>query len=328
MRKAILAAVALGILVAAVTLVGCGKKLVEIPDTVAKVNGQEISAATYLDQLHRSSGQRVLQTMIEQQIIVQWAKDEGVPPTEEQVKSQIDALKRDGDYEERVKALGEEGLRQQAEVQQAVTNLAVKLYKIKDKELQEAYDMRRTNYVHGPRKRVALIIDSDKKRIDAAAKKIKAGQDFDEVASSSGVQNPFGPTGAIKTWIEPDQAGLPEDLSEAAKKTKTGKVSGVIKLTAPPGAPASYTQYAILKVIGQQPKADIKMKQVKNELANVAAVQKIQAESADFQKKLNARKKRAKVQVNIEQFKGIVGAVTNPPEPQATPQMAPRPTPR
>lgn len=323
MKNAACALLAVALVVGVIALAGCGAKVEGVPGTVATVNGTAITAEAYLSQLHRMAGRDILKNMIEQEIIVKWAEDEKVPATQEQINKAIEALKREGEYEDRVKAMGEDGLKRQLEVEQAVTNIAKKLYKIKDSDLQEMYTMRESAYVHGPRKRVALIIVDEKKKIEEAAKTIKEGGDFDEVGAEY-VNNPFGPPGPFKTWLDPDAVGLPPELGDAAKETKVGEVSKIFEIEDQNG---TRNQYGILKVVAEQGDADLKLKDVKLELEKMVAMQKIQTESADFQKRLNERKKKAEIQINASDLKGVAAGFKNPPAPPAPPP-APKPAPQ
>ena len=321
MRKAAFVVIVIAIIAA--VLSGCGgTKVPGVPDTVATVNGEKISAASYFEDLNRRLGQDVLTNMIEQQIIIQWAKDKDVPVTEKQIDKQIDALKRDGTYDDQVKTMGESGVKSEIEALQARINVAKKLYKPTDKDIDMIYSTMKDRYVHGPRKQAALIINPDKKKLEEAAKELKKGKDFDEVAGAY-TDRRFMMRGTIKVWVDEDKTnGLPPALVEAAKDTKDGETSKIFSI----GMPGQPTQHAILKVVQEQPKSDLKQKDVKDELENFAALQKAQSDP-DFQKQLNAQKKKAKIEVNIDQYKSIVQGFKNPPEPMPTmgmPQPAPQ----
>lgn len=305
MKKAAFVVVAFA--AAAIVVSGCSSKTPGIPNTVAKVNGQDITSSDYVQELSRRVGQDVLRNMIEQDIVVQWAEKEKVAPTQDQVKAQEDILKREGIYEDQVKAMGVDGLKAELESRQARMNLAKKFYKPSDKDLEQAYNMMKTRYVHGPRKQVGLILNPDKAQIDKAAQEISKGGNFEDVAGKY-TDRRFMMRGMIKFFVAEDQQGMPADLAKAAKDTKINGVSKpfTIKQT---GAPS---QYAMLKVLQEQPKADMKLNDVKDEIANEVAMQKAQMDP-DFQKKLNAQKKKAKIEVSIPEFKDIVQDFKNPP---------------
>ncbi len=307
--------------ISALLLGGCGRgvSVPGVPSTVAKVNGDNITASTYLDQLNRMAGKQVLRQMMEQAVLLQWAKSENVTPTEDQIKKQADVLKSDGSYDDQVKVLGKEGMQSQLAVQQAVINLAKKFYTFSDADLKAIYDQPtvRQRFVHGPRKRVAIIINSDQSKLEEAAKQAKSGKDFDEVANEYSTSR-SGMTGAIPLgWIDPNQPNLPNvpaplvaTLANATKETKVGDVSKVLMLSKP-GQPS---QFGLLKVLAEQPKENKNFQQAKDELTDMAALQKAQSDS-DFQTRLNDQKKDAKIEVNIPEFRDLVQSFKNPPPP-------------
>ena len=114
--------------------------------------------------------------------------------------------------------------------------------------------------------------------------------------------------GMIKFFVSDDQQGMPADLAKAAKSTKVDDVSKPFSIKQT-GAPS---QFAILKVLAEQPKADQKLKDVKDEVANTAAMQKAQMDPG-FQEKLNKQKKNAKLEIMVPEFKDIVQDFKNPP---------------
>ena len=173
MRKTAYVVLAALCVLIAVAMSGCGKKEVAgIPGTVATVNGERISGPNYVSQVTRDAGAKSLSGMIEQRIILQWAKDEKVEPTDKQVQEQIDAVKRSGMYDDQVKALGEDGIKEAIRVRQATMNLEEKSKPTPDKTLESLYNANKANYVHGPQKFVQIIVNADSSKIDEAAKKL------------------------------------------------------------------------------------------------------------------------------------------------------------
>jgi hypothetical protein len=315
--------VVIGLLVVVIAVAGCGTKVPGVPDPVAKVNGKAIPASTYLEQASRRFGQDLLRNMIEQSIVLQWAEEEKVPPTDEQINRQIDALKRDGAYDEQVKVLGEAGLKQEIAAMQARVNLARKDIEISKSDLQQTYDTMKQRYVHPPRKQVALIISSKQSDMKEAAKKAKSGEDFDKVAAEYSGQQYASFRGPMKFWLEENQPGMPPELAKATKETKLGEIGGPVKLAAPSGP----TQYVVLKVIQEQPRMNKALKDVKAEVEDAALFQKSQSDPG-FIEKLNERMKNAKIEVGISEFKNLAFAFKNPPEPPPVPMSAPQPAPK
>lgn len=324
MKKTAIWIAAVGV---AVILTGCGKScnVADVPDkTVATVNGQGIPSSKYLDMTSRRAGREVLTNLVEQQIVLDWAKDEGVSPTDKQIKQQIEVLKRDGVYDRQVKLLGEDTINSELMAMQARINVAKKVSKVTDQELESAYDMMKQRYVHGPRKYVALILNTDKKQVEDAAKAIKGGQSFDEAAAKYSDKRFSMGGGAIEIWVAEDQQNIPKELISAAKATKIGEVSKVFSL----GQPGQPTNYAILKVTQEQPKANLKLKDVKSEVEDAAALQKSQMDPK-FTEELNKRKKEAKISISIPYLKDVADSVNNPPEvAEGMPMPQPGPAPK
>lgn len=324
-----LAFVALLAIVAAIVLAGCGGPKVEgVPGTVATVNGTGISAEDYLGEMHRKMGQQALKTLIERQILLDWAKKDKVAPTDAQVDKYISVLKREMQYDQFVKTLGETGLRQELERRQALVNLSKKMSPVTDKEVKAQYDRMKMTYVHGPRKFVAVIIGMDKKSIEAAAKKVKGGADFDETAQEYSVSR-----APIKTWIDVERKELPAELVAVVKDTKVGAVSKVFAL----GQTGMPTNYGVLKVMKSEGKGDKSLDDVKGEVEDEVALQKTQpgmdptfSKAAEaFDKKFTDMKKNAKIQIDIPQYRGVIQDFKPAPMPMmyGGPQARPGPPP-
>ena len=239
-----------------------------------------------------------------------------VPVTDAQINAQINILKRDGMYEEQVKAVGEDGLKSMLRMRQAMINVQEKLSPASDSDLKTAYDKMKMNFVHGPRKVVSIIVNPDSSKIDEAASKLKAGGNIDEVGAEY-MTPQFGGNGPIKTAIDPDRPGLPKPLADVVKSTKVGGVSKPFALKQPNG-----TVYCVLEVTKELPKQDIKFAQAKDELVGMIALSKSQG--GEFQSLLEDRKKAANIQINVDSLKNVANAFKHPVE--APPMMggAPR----
>lgn len=319
---------AIGLAVAAAIVIGfvrCGRSA-GVPNPVATVNGVAIPSADFIKLTTLQAGRQVLQNQIEEEIILKWADDEKVAPTDEQVNRQIETLKRDGIFDDQVRLLGEDTARKEVKGTLARANLYKKFNKISDADLKQAYEMMKANYVHGPRKRIAIILNSDKSKVDEAAKAAGEGKDFDKLAADYGDSRFMSNGGAIRLWVVEDQPGLPNEIKDAAKSTKTGAVSSVFTV-APRGSP---TEYAVLKVLVDQPKSDVTFDQAKPEVEDYVAWQKSQPpyDTGTFLEKLNEQKKKADIKINMDQLYGTIASFKNPPAPMPPPPTQPGPAPK
>ncbi len=304
--------------VVAAALSGCGTKVPGVPRTVARVNGEPIHAVVYLDQVSRRFGEDVLRSLIEQRIIIQWAHEERVPPTRRQIQEQIERLKRDGNYEDQVRIMGEENLWSEIEAVQARINLASKLTKITEEELKEAYEAMKPRFVHGKRRQILVVLSTDAAKLEDALKELKEGGDFREIAAKYADRR-FSMGEPIRVWVDLDNPGaMPAPIVNAARETKVGQVSEVLSFGSQTGA----AQYAIFKVVQEQAKMNKLFKDAKEEVKTYVALQKSQSDPA-FLRKLNKRLRDAKIEVNMKQYKNLVYVLKTPVE--IPPMVSPGP---
>jgi foldase protein PrsA len=294
----------------ALVLAGCGgKQQAGVPATVATVDGKPIPGSVYYEYLNMAYGRQVLPMLVDQLILLNWAEKEGVSVTEAQIDKQVEILKRDGTYDDQVTSAGsEQAARDRYREFQARINLGEKLNKFTDAELRKIFDdpnMKR-RYTHSARKRVVVIVNTNSKKIDEAEKAVKNGMDF-EAAAVKYSDPQFVVNGPVKTFIEKGQG--PQGLQDAAEPLKVDEVSKPFAFTLSPFGKLT----GIIKVIGEQPKSDLKFDDVKDEIKGLAALQKTM--TPDFQKKLEEQKKKADIVIELPQYKFMVDQIKNPPPP-------------
>jgi len=301
----------------ALALAGCGKGT-GVPKTVATVDGKSISGTDYVELLNTKFSKQALAALVEQRVLIDWAEKEKVPVTDAQIDKQVEILKRDGAYDVQVRNYGsEQALRDSYRDTQARINLGEKLYKFTDGELMTLYSIpgMKRRYVHGPRKEVVGVVSANAKRIKDAEKAIADGMEF-EAAAMKYSDPMFVMAGPPMTFVEKGVGS--ETIQKAVEKLKVGEVSKPFSFAA--GQYGSL--HGILKVTAEQPKLNLKFPQVKGELKGLAALQKAAIEP-DFQKKLDERKKKADVVIELPQCKYLVDQIKNPPPPMGYQMMAP-----
>ncbi len=334
--KVIVSIILAAVLVAGIA--GCGGVQVEgVPSTVAEVNGKQIAAGDFLAETSRMAGAPVLQRLIETMIILDWAEDEGVAPTEEQIKARMDMLEREGMLEDREKMLGKDGLRRDIMREIAMANIAIASedIEINEDELKSNYEAQK-DYVYDRvgRKQLLMLVSMNKETIEDAKKRIDDGEDFEEVGEA--LPSDYGTTGMQKGMIL-DEYGdnmmaPPDEIVDAVKELEEGEVSEVIESGPPADMPEeqsqSYpTRYFMIKVVKKQPELSLKFEDVKDELEMQVAIRKANS-SPVFQEELAERKKEAEIKINIDSLKKVAADIKNPPPPMQNFQMPPQPAPQ
>ncbi|MBQ7525042.1 MAG: peptidyl-prolyl cis-trans isomerase [Abditibacteriota bacterium] len=288
---------------AAVVIAGCGGG--SVPSTVAVVNGEAISGKEYVDTMVRFYGKSTLQNLIDQKLTLQIAKEENVLPTDKQIQVQIDRLKDQGAYDDQVKLYGEEFIKSQLYAQQANMNLAKKYLKPTDEELKQTYEMAKTLFVHGPRQQISALINTDKAKLAEAKKKAVSGTSFDDL--SGDYQSPMFGTTPFKFSSENGeiQTPLSDDAKKVIKGLKKGDVSDPVNI-APEG---QQPQYAIFTVTKDIPAISKKLADVKDEVADIAAMQKAQYDQS-YREKIEKKKADAKIDIKLPDFKDVADQFT------------------
>lgn len=236
---------------------------------------------TYEDTLR----EMVLQTMIGSEVIYQQAEKEKVAPTDKQVQEQIDSfnesVKNDTEYKEELKKMGidESFLKFQFARDLANSNLQEKFEedtKIPEDDMKKYYEENKDSFytdtvtashillktrddngkeLSGDKKKEA------KKKAEEALAKVKAGEDFAEVAKKYSQDTSASAGGQLGTF---GRGKMVPEFEEAAFSMKPGEISDIVE-----------TQYGyhIIKVTDRVDKQET-YDDVKDQIKSILASEK------------------------------------------------------
>jgi hypothetical protein len=297
-------------------IAGCGGKQVkDVPKTVAEVNGKSISSSALLEETYRKAGKQILTSMIEREVLLQWAKDDGVPVEDKQVTSMIETSKRDGSYDQQVELLGEKLVKDEMTGIQARVNIVKKAGKVTDEQLKAAYQQVKTVFSHGPQKQIEAVVSPDKAKIEAIIADVAKGMTMQEAAYKNGAVMP-GTTGPRKMWMDTERKGESPEILDAMKSTAVNSLTKVLTLK----SPNMPSQYLVFKVLAERPKEDRTFDQAKGDIENMVCQQAFQMDP-DIQKQFNEKKKAAKISVTDPNLKDVMFTFQYPQE--QSPMMMP-----
>lgn len=192
----------------------------------------------------------VLETMIGSEVVYQQAKKDNILPTDEQVQEQIDSfnesIKDDEDYQAELKEMGinEEFLKYQFSRDLANSNVQAKFEdetKISTDEMKKYYEENKddyhTNTVTASHILLKTIDDegnelSDeekakaKKKAEEALAKVKAGEDFAEVAKEYSQDSTASNGGELGTF---GKGQMVSEFEDAAFAMKPGEISDIVE---------------------------------------------------------------------------------------------------
>ena len=186
-RKAVFGA----LLTAGVVLSGCSDQ----GEPVAYVNGGEISQSDYLSTLESSraggspAGLTALNNLVQQELLVQEAKKQGVAPTREELNAAYARIKDDPQNEESLRQMGltqDQVIRLYLAPSFSVARLVAKMAGVTEKDITDYFAAHKKEMRQPESVRARVLQAADRKKAEEALKLIpKSG--FETVARTFGV---------------------------------------------------------------------------------------------------------------------------------------------
>lgn len=291
------------LLFVAIAVVGCQDKSAavvngkaipeqEITDQLTKIKNQQPQAfkGAKGKQLQASFRTRILDALINAELVKQEAERRGFKASAAEVKVKMDQVRKFfGTKAKLDKALKGEGMTQ-AEYEQKVKDqiMSEKLVEkvtggltVGDAEIDDYYKKHKAEFKLPAQIQVRRLAAKTKAEAEKALEKINDGQDFGEVAKTDSIdmssKNNGGDLGMLP------RASIPAEALKEIDKLEIGEMSGVVKTSA---------GFEIYKLEGKQEAKQKSLDEVKAQLKEQLISSKKQAE---FQKLLDSLKKKAKI---------------------------------
>ncbi len=319
MKALRIAVAALVVVVLGIALVGCGNK-----NVAATVNGQDISneeLQTQLDQVKKrfpqffqgadaaqreiEFKQRLLDELINRELIAQAAKDRGINITDADVEKQIATIKKgfkdQAAFDAALKNAGidpaglNEQIRTQLVTQKLVEQLSKDVAKPTQAEIKAYYDTHKSEFGQTAAKRASHILVKDKAAADKLLAELKGGADFEKLAKANSIDTVSAQKGGDLDW--PTTPYVPE-FQAALDKLKVGQLSAVVK---------TQFGYHIIKVTDER-KAKL---QPVSDVSNQITQKIVEQKRADlYQKLLDDLRKKAKIDIFVKDLATKVNGST------------------
>jgi len=264
-------------------------------------SGRKLSAAD-LPRLQ----QRVLESLIDREILYQEGRKKGFRAEEAEVNDQIASLKKkystETEYQAALKRVGlnEGSLRKEIEKGLVVKAFLIKEFKkkitISDEETKAFYDANPRSFTRPEQVRASHILvkvgqgateaqrAEAQKKIEEIRQRIKKGEDFASLAREYS-DCPSKVKGGDLSYFARGQMVKP--FEDAAFSLKVGQVSGVVE---------TRFGYHLIKVTDRRPELKLPYEKVKEKVRNYLASRKM---TKEVQAYVNGLKKHAKVERNL-----------------------------
>lgn len=252
-----------------ILLVGCG----ESSDYVAKVDGEKILQTELDDALREQYGTEVLETLITNKIVELEAKKVGVSVSEDSIQEEYKELADSyGGEESLQEALEANGLTEQSvkdniRIYQLTKNVIAEDIDISDEEVAQYFENNKDSYGQKEEIVASHILLEDEATAKDVLAKIKAGEDFKELAKTYSIDSSTNEDGGEIGYISRGQ--MDEKFEEAAFSLEKGSVSDIVQTS---------EGYHIIKVTEKVPAEEAVFEDVKDEVYETVLEDRINEE--------------------------------------------------
>lgn len=308
------------LLVVAAGLSGCGRK------GIVNVNGQKVQKSDFYARLEnvpvqtkqgaRMAGDYVIEQIINEELIKQFAKEKGVEPTKEQIDKKIAFLGKQtqGGMAMLLRQSGmtKEELQRKVTVEQSLINVIAKGITVSNVEAKKAYDQALT-VKNSPFKRpdqvmISIIATKTKDKIDKAYQELKKGTPFGTVASTQSEHPTKVQQGKVGAPLSRGIKGIPANILNAAFGQNVGDYTAPIK---------DVNEWIIVKTDVKRPARVTPYDEVRDAIKEQIALAKGN-QKGGYKDDLQKYIKDAKITVNAERYKKIpenIKKIAAAPEP-------------
>ncbi len=211
-----------------IVIAGCDEK------PVAVVNGDRITEKEFVDKLKEAFGERVLQVMIDQQIIEDAFEKAGLVLSEQEIAARIEEIQREigapspQAFQDALAARGMtlEKLREDLELSTKVTMLATKDVVVTEEQLKQFYEENKGRYDKPLRVKISEIVTPGQQQAEQALAALrKEGASFAAVAGQFSVSPATRQYGGQRPITPIDQI-FPMELREVVSDAEEGEILG------------------------------------------------------------------------------------------------------
>ena len=212
-----------------IVVAGCDQK------PVAVVNGDRITEKEFVDKLKETTGERILQQMIDRQIVEDAFQKAGLKLSEQDIAASIQEMQSRAPspaaFEEYLIARGVtlEDLREDLQLQMKVNMLATKDVVVTEEQLEKFYEEHKERYDKPLRVKISEIVTPDKQQAEQALAALgKEGASFAAVAEQFSVSPATRQYGGQRP-VTPIDELFPMELRDVVSGAQEGELIGPIE---------------------------------------------------------------------------------------------------
>lgn len=272
-------------------------------DIMAIVNGQDINRRDLERACVERHGEEVLESLVNKHLIMHHCKKRGITITHQDIEDEVNRMAKRFKLgrEQWLELLKNERGVGEVEYKRDILWPTIALRRLAEAELTVSEEELRREYEtqYGPSVRVRIILVESRQRAEQVQKHLTTNpEDFARVAMNESVDVNSASIGGL---IQPIRLHMGDPgLERAAFSLQTGEISQVVPVA---------NQFAILKCEGHNPKRDVSLESVREELSERIREGKLRVEANDTFAKLQSAASIINVLNNPEQQQRMPGVV-------------------
>lgn len=243
----------------------------------AVVGDKTITEAEYVEALKQRYGEKVLEDMINREVVFQAAKQQGISVDPKQVEEEVAKIREsygsesDSEFQQaliRQAGITEESLRQEITYQLLLQALATKDIVVSDDELLAYYNDHPERYAKPMQVRLWQIIVASREEADRVTAELRQGADFQTLAKERSIDSVTAGNGGDMGWVSLSDSRLSEAVKDVVAELGTKKVSDPVQLG---------DQYAIYSIAERKEAKQQSFDQVKEAIRRELAFAQVES---------------------------------------------------
>ncbi len=224
-----------GCLLLLLAVVGWNYKILLGTRQVAQVGSVMITETDWTQELKRQYGRMVLEKMIDREVVLLQAKQNGITVTDQELDIELNKLsERYATIDQFFGAIGKgtapEDVKEELRHYLLLEKLATLDIEISEQELYRHYQENRAQYNQPPLARVSAIYLNDKKEAEQVIDELKKGADFQTLAKERSAEIYSSSSGGDLGWVSLLGGDVEPQIADAALSLKPNEISAPIAL--------------------------------------------------------------------------------------------------
>lgn len=281
---------------------------VEYFDRMQRLRAQDfIVTLTPLQVISDTAGQLTVNRLINERLIMQWAVKTNQMPSDAEVESEIENLKKLPDVAKALEAktVTEELLRYSVRVERARFNIATTAASVSPQEVEAFYKARIADFTTPERWSLAIIRTAKPGDLPKIQAELKAGKPFADVAKTYSDDERTKNQGGQLPVLSAKNNTLPPIIRDAAKTLKTGETSAPLKIETEQGmGKPRLALWFFLRMTNKEPEKVRPFAEVKTQCERLALLERAGG-YATADKKIADYRKQSQIKVSLPGYESL-----------------------